>query len=70
MLKKSSVSVAKNRLKTLVTSDRVNCTPDSYEKICKELYSSLSKYIELTEDNFQVDISRTQIRITFAGEET
>ena len=30
MLKQSSVSVAKNRLKALVTSDRVQCLPDSY----------------------------------------
>lgn len=42
MLKKSSVFVAKNRLKALVTSDRVKCTPDSYDKICRELYETLS----------------------------
>lgn len=46
MLKQSSVSVAKNRLKALVTSDRVQCLPDSYESICRELYETISKYIE------------------------
>lgn len=50
MLKKSSVFVAKNRLKALVTSDRVKCTPDSYDKICRELYETLSKYVEFTEE--------------------
>ena len=45
MLKQSSVSVAKNRLKALVTSDRVQCLPDSYESICRELYETISKYI-------------------------
>ena len=43
MMKKSSVSVAKNRLKALVTSDRVQCLPDSYENICRELYETLSR---------------------------
>ena len=70
MLRKSSVSIANNRLKALVTSDRVFCTPDAYDNICRELYESLSKYMELTEEDFQVEINRTQVVITFAGEET
>ena len=56
MLKSSSVSIAKNRLRALVVSDRVQCTP--------------SKYVELTEDDFQVEINRSQIVIRIAGEET
>ena len=69
MLKKSSVFVAKNRLKALVTIDRVKCTPDSYDKICRELYETLSKYVEFTEEDFKVEIFRTQILISFSGEE-
>lgn len=69
MLKKSSVFVAKSRLKALVTSDRVKCTPDSYDKICRELYETLSKYMEFTEEDFKVEIFRTQILISFSGEE-
>ena len=69
MLRKSSVSIAKDRIKALIISDRGHCTPDAYENICRELYSSLSKYMELTEDDFRVDINRTQVIITFAGEE-
>ena len=69
MLKQSSVSVAKNRLKALVTIDRVQCLPDSYESICRELYETISKYIEITEDEFQVEIERTHIYINFLGEE-
>lgn len=70
MLKNSSVSIAKNRLRTLVISDRVQCTPSAYEHICKDLYEPLSKYMELTEDDFQVEINRSQIVIKIAGEET
>lgn len=70
MQKRSSVSIARNRLKALVTSDRVNCSPDAYEDICRELFETLSKYMELTEDNFDVEINRNQVIITFLGEET
>ena len=70
MLKNSSVSIAKNRLRTLVISDRVQCTPSAYEHICKDLYETLSKYMELTEDDFQVEINRSQIVLKIAGEET
>lgn len=70
MLKQSSVSVAKSRLKSLVVSDRVKCTPGDYDNICRELYYSLSKYMELTEEDFRVDICRTHILISFAGDET
>ena len=70
MLKNSSVSIAKDRLKALVVSDRVQRTPSAYEHICKDLYETLSKYMEITEENFQVEISRSQVVIKIAGEET
>lgn len=70
MLKKSSVAVAKNRLKMLVTSDRVCCAPDDYDNICRDIYQALSKYLEITEDNFRVEIYRTHILISLTGEET
>ena len=41
-----------------------------YDHICRDLYQTLSKYVELTEDNFQVEINRSQIVIRIAGEET
>lgn len=69
MLKKSSVAVAKSRLKTLVTSDRVKCAPGDYDSLCRELYSTLSRYIEISEEDFKVEICRTYLFITFAGEE-
>ena len=50
MLKKSSVSVAKSRLKLLIVSDRISCSPIEYENISRDLFQTLSKYLELTED--------------------
>lgn len=70
MLKNSSVSIAKDRLKALIVSDRVQCTPSAYDHICRDLYQTLSKYMELTEDDFQVEINRSQIVIKITGEET
>lgn len=68
MSKKSSVSIAKERLIHLITSDRVNIFPESYDIICNELYNVLSKYISITEDDFRVEIQRTYISIYFTGE--
>ena len=38
--------------------------------IFAKIYETLSKYMELTEDDFQVEINRSQIVIKIAGEET
>ena len=67
--KNSSVIIAKNRLKNLIVSDRVNCTPDAFEKIQTELFKTISKYIEIEAENFDVHVTRSHIYITLTGEE-
>ena len=69
MIKKSSVDIAKERLKALVDSDRVSCRPEDIEKITWELYRSLSKYIELTSEDFSVSFTRNNIHIKLIGED-
>ena len=69
MKRKSSVSIAKNRLKSLLTTDRVLCLPDSYDHISREIYNVLSKYIDVTEDKFQIEIERSRLIIYFTGED-
>ena len=64
----TSVSIAKDRLRNLLISDRVNCTPDSFEKMKKDLYRTLSKYMEIKENVFEVRITRNQIYIELTGE--
>ena len=66
----SSVTVAKERLKSLVVSDRVNCTPDTFEKLHTELYRTLSKYIEIIPEEFEVKMTRSYIHIQLMGEDT
>lgn len=65
----SSVSIAKQRLESLLISDRVKCTPDNTGKIELELYQALSKHMELSPDRFHVRISRNAIHIYLTGEE-
>ena len=43
------MSVAKSRLKLLIVSDRISCSPAEYENISRDLFQTLSKYLELTE---------------------
>lgn len=68
MFRKSSVSIAKERLRNLVTSDRMCIVPESSDIIRNELYRVLSRYIEITKDDFKIEIYRTHIIIHFTGE--
>ena len=67
--KTPSVFIAKDRLKVLLVSDRVNCTPDALEKIKLELYKTISKYLDVAPEAFDVQISRTDIHIKLTGED-
>ena len=66
--KQSSVLVAKNRLKVLLVSDRVDCTPDKLEKINLDLYNTISKYISISPEEFEVKFSRSSIFIKLTGD--
>lgn len=65
----TSVSVAKDRIKTLLVSDRVNCTPDTFEKIHTELFKTISKYMEVVPEEFDVRMTKSGIYIKIAGED-
>ena len=63
--RRASVPIAKNRLKSLLVSDRMHCTPDQFEKLTKDLYFTFSKYIEVNEDIFHLSIEEHSIHISF-----
>lgn len=69
MFRKSSVSIARERLKNLVASDRMRILPESAEVIRNEFYRVLSRYIEITKDDFTIEIYRKHIIIRFTGED-
>lgn len=52
--KKNSGDIARDRIKTVVLSDRLSCTPEVTERIKKDIKTVLSKYLEL--DNTEVKI--------------
>jgi cell division topological specificity factor len=68
-MKNGSVLIAKDRLKSLIVSDRVNCTPDTFEKIYTELFQTISKYIEIIPEEFDVKMTNSYIHITLMGED-
>lgn len=69
-MKNGSVLIAKDRLKSLLVSDRVNCTPDTFEKIQSELFQTIAKYIEIIPEEFDVKMTNSYIHITLSGEDT
>ena len=48
--RKSSCQVAKDRLKILLISDRVNCSPEMMELIKNDIARVISKYMKIDAD--------------------
>lgn len=55
--KKSSCQVAKDRLKILLISDRVNCSPEMMELIKTDIAKVISKYMKIDEDKMEIQIN-------------
>lgn len=54
--KKSSCQVAKDRLKILLISDRVNCSPEVMELIKADITKVISKYMKIDTGNMEIQI--------------
>lgn len=63
-----SVHVAKERLKTLLLADRLQCTPETAEKFSADIYYTVSKYIEIKPEDFRMKITQSDIHIQITGE--
>lgn len=55
--KKSSREVAKDRLKILLISDRVNCSPEMMELIKLDIAKVISKYMKIDAANMEIQIN-------------
>ena len=55
--RKSSCQVAKDRLKILLISDRVNCSPEMMELIKTDIAKEISKYMKIDAENIEIQIS-------------
>ena len=57
MRQDNSCRVAKDRLSTVVLSDRLNCTPEMVELMKQEILSVMEKYLERTRMTIHLEIT-------------
>lgn len=57
--KKSSKEVAMDRLKILLISDRVNCSPEMMEMIKADIAKVISKYMKIDAKSMEIQICKT-----------
>ncbi len=55
--RKSSCQIAKDRLKILLISDRVNCSPEMMELIKNDIAKVISKYMKIDSDKMEIQIN-------------
>lgn len=55
--RKSSCQIAKDRLKILLISDRVNCSPEMMELIKTDIAKVISKYMKIDSENMEIQIN-------------
>lgn len=60
--KKSSGDIAKDRLKILLISDRINCSPHTLNLIKQDLIRSISKYMCIDEENMEIVLKKNNKR--------
>ncbi|MDY2700709.1 MAG: cell division topological specificity factor MinE [Suilimivivens sp.] len=57
--RKKSREIAKDRLKILLISDRVNCSPEMMEMIKTDIAKVISKYMKIDTHSMEIQISKT-----------
>lgn len=57
--RKASCQIAKDRLKILLISDRVNCSPEMLELIKNDIAKVISKYMKIDTANMEIQISNS-----------
>lgn len=60
--KKSPREIAKDRLKILLISDRVNCSPEMMEMIKTDIAKVISKYMKIDAKSMEIEITKTGIK--------
>ena len=60
--KKKSSIIAKDRLKILLISDRINCSPQTLNLIKQDLIKSISKYMNVDEEHMEIVLKKNNKR--------
>ena len=58
--KKGTGSIAKDRLKLVLVSDRAGCSLEIMEQIKNDIIAVISKYIEIDQDGLDIKITQTE----------
>ena len=58
--KRSSGSMAKDRLKLVLVSDRANCSPEIMEQMKNDIIQVISKYVEIDLEGLDIKITKTR----------
>ena len=61
--KKKSSEIAKDRLKILLISDRIDCSPEVMELIKKKKEKILCKYMQIDTSTLELEFSRRKINV-------
>lgn len=62
--KRSSGTVARDRLKILLISDRVNCSPEMMNRIKNDIARVISRYMKIDEESMEVQITKKSTKGT------
>lgn len=61
--RKRSGQIAKDRLKILLISDRINCSPEVMNMIKKDIAKVISKYIQIDPAKMEIQVSKRKINV-------
>ena len=61
--KKKSSEIAKDRLKILLISDRIDCSPEVMEMIKRDIAKILCKYMQFDTSTVELEFSRRKINV-------
>ena len=60
--RKTSRDIARDRLKILLISDRVNCSPEMLDLIKQDIAKVISRYMKIDTQNMEIQISKSSGR--------
>lgn len=61
--RKKSGQIARDRLKILLISDRINCSPEVMKLIKRDIARVITKYIQIDPDKMEIQVSKRKINV-------
>ena len=61
--RKKSGQIARDRLKVLLISDRINCTPEVMKLIKRDIARVITRYIQIDPNKMEIQVSKRKINV-------